>query len=150
MHSTAGRRRDRSHERDRRIFPIIAAAGHTSSDAGAAHSGDQAELLMTRDILFLLNPRFVSETGTRQFCPETMMIEGVLSCFPDLRARLDVRYVDFSKPRKPIVELLGEARQGVPMLVRRTGGGMVTVDQLNEILRVFWREYGTSEPRGLL
>jgi hypothetical protein len=105
---------------------------------------------MARDILFLLNPRFVSETGTRQFCPQTMMIEGVLGCFPDLRARLDVRYVDFPKPRKPIVELLGEARQGVPLLVRQDHGGPVAVDQLNEILRIFWREYGTSEPRGLL
>src|SRR5687767_8369656 len=72
------------------------------------------KLLMTRDILFLLNPRFVAETGARQFCPDTMMIEGVLACFPDLRARLDVRYVDFPKPRKPIVEILGEERQGAP------------------------------------
>lgn len=103
---------------------------------------------MTRDILFLLNPRFVSETGARQFCPDTMMIEGVLACFPDLRARLDVRYVDFPKPRKPIVEILGEERQGAPLLVRQIAGGAVAVDELSEILRIFAREYGVSEPRG--
>jgi hypothetical protein len=104
---------------------------------------------MTRDILFLLSSRFVAETGARQFCPDTMMIEGVLACFPDLRSRFDVRYVEFAKPRTPLVAILGEERQSAPVLVRQTDAGPVAVDQLNEILRIFTREYGVSEPRGL-
>jgi len=104
---------------------------------------------MTRDILFLLHPRFVSETGVRQFCPETMMIEGVLACFPDLRNRLDIRYVDFPKPRLPIVEVVGEAKQGSPMLVRHGDQAPRAIEDLREILAILTRDYGVSEARGM-
>jgi hypothetical protein len=104
---------------------------------------------MTRDILFLLHPRFVSETGVRQFCPETMLIEGVLSCFPDLRSRLDIRYVDFPKPRLPIVEVVGEAKQGSPLLVRHSEQGPQAIDDLKEILAILTRDYGICEARGM-
>jgi hypothetical protein len=46
------------------------------------------------------------------------------------------------------VEILGEERQGAPVLVRANAAGAVAVDELREILRIFAREYGVSEPRG--
>jgi hypothetical protein len=104
---------------------------------------------MARDILFLLHPRFVCETGVRQFCPGTMLIEGVLSCFPDLRSRLDIRYVDFPKPRLPIVEVVGETKQGSPMLVRQGEQGPRAIEDLREILAILTRDYGVSEARGM-
>jgi hypothetical protein len=77
------------------------------------------------------------------------MIEGVLACFPDLRSRLDIRYVDFPKPRRPIVEVAGEAKQGSPMLVRHGDQGPSAIEDLKEILAILARDYGVSEARGM-
>lgn len=105
---------------------------------------------MTRDILFLLQPRFLSEDGTRQCCPDTMLVEGILACFPDLRSRLDIRYVDFPKPRQPIVDVVGTEKQGAPMLVRSGKSGQVVLDDVKDILRVLVDDYGVSQPRGMI
>jgi hypothetical protein len=72
-----------------------------------------------RDQLFLLTPDFAdTRHGDRLFfCPETAMVEGMLAFYPKLRARVDVHYIGFDKPRSAIVALLGEAVQGCPMLV---------------------------------
>jgi len=40
-----------------------------------------------------------------------------LSCHPQLREQLDIRYVGFTKPRAPVVELLGDANQSCPVLI---------------------------------
>lgn len=104
---------------------------------------------MSRDILFLLHPRFLSEQGERQFCPDCMIVEGVLACFPDLRTRLDVRYVDFPRPRQDIVDLVGAAKQGCPMLIRQGGDGPIVLDDVRDILRVFADDYQVSKARGM-
>lgn len=71
--------------------------------------------------LFLLNPDFqdVKVDGTTQpyYCPHNAMIEGLLKYYPHLRNKLEIIYIDFPRPRKQLVELIGEEHQGSPCLV---------------------------------
>ena len=71
---------------------------------------------MARDTLFLLKGNFI-DGGERYYCPECAQVEGVLSFYPELRSKLDVRYVDFARPRPEIVNMIGEANQSCPVLV---------------------------------
>jgi hypothetical protein len=76
---------------------------------------------MHRDILFLLKHDFPDGPGTPYYCPECAQITGVLAYYPQLRHTLDVRYVDFPRPRKDILSLIGEANQSCPVLVIADG-----------------------------
>lgn len=71
--------------------------------------------------LFLLNPDFQDERvdGTTQsyYCPHNAMIEGILTYYPELKTKLEIKYIDFPRPRKQLVELIGEEHQGSPCLV---------------------------------
>jgi hypothetical protein len=71
---------------------------------------------MTRDILFLLKHDF-ADPGGRYYCPECAQITGALTYYPALRHGLDVRYVDFPRPRPEIVEFIGEENQSCPVLI---------------------------------
>lgn len=71
---------------------------------------------MTRDILYLLKHDFPDGPG-RYYCPECAQITGALTYYPALRHVLDVRYVDFPRPRPEIVELIGEENQSCPVLI---------------------------------
>ncbi|MFM8469441.1 MAG: DUF3088 domain-containing protein [Limisphaerales bacterium] len=76
---------------------------------------------MHRDILFLLKHDFPDGSGAPYYCPECAQITGVLAFYPRLRHELDVRYVDFPRPRKEILSLIGEANQSCPVLVIADG-----------------------------
>lgn len=73
------------------------------------------------DILFLLAPNFTDDQrdkdGKLYYCPDCALIEGVLSYYPDLREKFDIRYIQHPKPRREIVELVGDAFQGCPNLI---------------------------------
>jgi len=72
------------------------------------------------DKLFLLKPSFADTNLDENrvfYCPSCAAIEGVLSYYSHLRQKLEVVYVDFPRPRKEIVDLIGEAHQGCPVLV---------------------------------
>lgn len=71
---------------------------------------------MERDILFLLKHDF-PDGVERYYCPECTEINGVLHYYPALRHHLDVRHVDFPRPRPDVVALVGEANQSCPVLV---------------------------------
>jgi hypothetical protein len=69
------------------------------------------------DRLYLLRPGFMYG-GQGPYCGnECALVEGMLSFFPELRSRLDVRYVEFQRPRPPIVAELGPDHQSAPVLV---------------------------------
>lgn len=119
---------------------------------------------MQRDILFLLKPDFTdgqtnsSGEAIRFFCPDCLLVEGALSVFPQLRQHVDIRYVDFARPRQAIVALLGEAHQGCPVLVLapgRTPPNGVVVGQVGDtsfiadgkgITRYWAERFSTSLP----
>jgi hypothetical protein len=72
------------------------------------------------DILFLLKKDFADtarDTSKKYYCPDCAMLEGVLSYYPELRQKLDIRYIDYPRPRKEITALAGETHQGCPNLI---------------------------------
>ena len=71
------------------------------------------------DQLFLLKPFFAdASAGQGLFhCPGSCRVEGLLSFYPFLRARMQVHYLDFPKPRTPLPDLLGPDHQSCPVLV---------------------------------
>ena len=72
---------------------------------------------MVRDTLFLLKEDFPDGLGLPFYCPDCAQVNGVLSYFPKIRHYLDIRYVDFPRPRRDIVELIGPDHQGCPVLI---------------------------------
>jgi len=72
---------------------------------------------MLKDVLFLLKPGFHDEKGCSFLCPNCAAVEGFLKCAPQVESHLDVRRIDFQRPRKEIVELIGASNQGCPVLV---------------------------------
>ena len=69
------------------------------------------------DKLFLMTPGFRNAGLGPFYCGDSVSVEGLLGFFPALREKLDVTYIDFPRPRRAIVELIGEANQSVPVLV---------------------------------
>jgi hypothetical protein len=69
------------------------------------------------DRLFLVNPDWHDDQGGPWFCPAGAVIEGVLAFYPALFDRLEVTRVDFPRPRPAVVDQVGEAHQGCPLLV---------------------------------
>jgi hypothetical protein len=69
------------------------------------------------DRLFLINPHWTDDEGGPWYCPAGAVIEGLLAFYPDLRTRLDITRLDFPRPRRPVIDLVGEENQGCPVLV---------------------------------
>lgn len=69
-----------------------------------------------RDTVFLFKPGF-TENGTNWFCPYSAQVVGFLSYFPEARSTLDIREIDFPKPRTEVIELIGEDFQSLPVLI---------------------------------
>lgn len=85
--------------------------------------------------LFLLKADFEDAgrgDGKRYFCPDCVMIGGLLSYYPRLTSELEVKYVDFARPRPVLVDLLGEENQSCPVLVLEDG---TFINDTNEIIR---------------
>jgi hypothetical protein len=70
-----------------------------------------------KDQLYLLRPGFMNAGLGPLYCGDSAPVEGLLSFCPELRERVDVHYLEFPRPRAPLVEALGEAHQGVPVLI---------------------------------
>lgn len=51
------------------------------------------------------------------FCPDCAQMAGLLAFYPELKQQLEVRYLDFQRPRAELVELLGEENQSCRVLV---------------------------------
>lgn len=69
-----------------------------------------------KDILFVL-PADFDDGGAPWYCRECAEVRGLLAYYPRLAEMLDVRTIDFPRPRPAMVELLGEANQNAPTLV---------------------------------
>ena len=72
---------------------------------------------MGKHTLFLLNPGFFDEEDGPFFCPHSAALEGLLKYAPQLQTVLEVRRVDFARPRPEIVALLGAENQNTPVLI---------------------------------
>jgi Protein of unknown function (DUF3088) len=69
-----------------------------------------------KDTLYMLRPGF-DDGGTSYFCPYCAQVIGFLSYFPHVRDTLEIVEVDYAKPRRPLVDVLGEEHQSAPKLV---------------------------------
>jgi len=74
-----------------------------------------------KDQLYLLKPGFFNATLGPLYCSDSLPVEGMLGFFPQLRNAIDVHYVEFPRPRAPLIKLLGEANQSIPVLVLAAG-----------------------------
>ena len=72
---------------------------------------------MSKHTLFLLTPGFYDGEEGPFFCPHSAAIEGLLKYVPDLESKIDVRRIEFKRPRPTIIELLGEENQFTPVLI---------------------------------
>ena len=77
---------------------------------------------MAETILYLLKSTFhdPQHGDQRFFCPQCVPIEGVLAMFPDVRQNLEVRYVDFARPRGDMANVVGD-NQSCPQIVLPEG-----------------------------
>lgn len=103
---------------------------------------------MSRDRLYLLLPSFPSETGVQQFCPDCMMIEGIIATVPEVWEAVDIYYVGFERPRQAIIDAVGPEKQGCPLLVRETPTGRVVTEDMTEILTYLHHVCGAPAARG--
>lgn len=74
-----------------------------------------------KDTLFILRPGFFSGDEGPFYCGDSVAVEGLLSFFPQLRSDVEVHYIDAPRPRKAILELIGEANQSAPVIVLGSG-----------------------------
>jgi hypothetical protein len=51
------------------------------------------------------------------YCSDSAPVEGVLSFFPQLRQLVDIHYLEFPRPREPLVKALGDQNQSLPVLI---------------------------------
>jgi hypothetical protein len=78
---------------------------------------------MRKPILFLIRPDTHPGRPQGWFCPDCAIVEGMLGYYPQLRAALDIRQVDFPRPRAAIVEMVGETFQDCPCLLLDPSAG---------------------------
>ena len=78
---------------------------------------------MRRDKLFLLKPGFKDPDypGREFYCWHCALMEGVLALFPEMAQRLDVERIAWPRPRQPVIALVGEQNQSLPVLVLADG-----------------------------
>ena len=113
---------------------------------------------MERDTLLLLLPNFEDPAypGRVFYCSHCALIEGVLASFPEHATRIDVQRVAWPRPRKTLVELLGNANQSLPVLVLAEGQqsrhqtgthkGIAFIDDTNKLLAALSELHGFPDP----
>ena len=72
---------------------------------------------MKRDRLYLLKPNFMDGNAGPYFCPGCAQMLGLLEFYPVLKEKLEIRFLDFPRPRAELVQLIGEENQSCPVLV---------------------------------
>lgn len=71
-------------------------------------------------------------------CSHCAMIEGALQFKPHWQEHVDIRRIDFAKPREQVIELLGEDNQWLPVLIlkdKRTITDLVAI--INHLANAF-------------
>ncbi|USH05328.1 DUF3088 family protein [Grimontia kaedaensis] len=100
-------------------------------------------------ILYLLR-RSLNSSDNKSLCPFCLRLEGLMAMFPEIRHNIEVRYVDFQKPRCQLLEFLGEKNQVCPNLVLNEGDqfgsekfstlaptGVKYIDKTEDIIQFF-------------
>jgi hypothetical protein len=74
---------------------------------------------MKRDTLIIIKPDFADPAlpGTRFYCWHCALMEGVLASFPELATRIDILRVEWPRPRREVIDLIGAENQSLPVLI---------------------------------
>jgi len=72
---------------------------------------------MSKHTLFILKPGFYDGKEGPFFCPHSAAMEGLLKYIPELETKLNIKRIDFQRPRLDIIALLGEENQATPVLI---------------------------------
>ncbi|MXR67090.1 DUF3088 family protein [Shewanella sp. JBTF-M18] len=94
---------------------------------------------MTKPKLFILKMPFEDGPGKFWICSHCVLIEGALAVNAHWCDQVDVRRIDFPKPRKEVVDLLGEANQWLPVLVLEDGK---LIKEPNEVINYLADRFG--------
>lgn len=89
--------------------------------------------------LFILKMPFEDGLGKMWFCSHCALIEGALMINRHWAEHVDVHRIDFPKPRKEVVECLGEENQWLPVLVFNDRS---TITDPIEITNYLAKEFG--------
>ena len=90
-----------------------------------------------KDQLFILKPGYFKDDRGPLFCCDAAPIEGQLSFYPQLRQWIDVIYIDAQRPRRALVERLGQDNQESPVLLIAPGHAL-------KDSRVAYQTYGAQ------
>ena len=88
---------------------------------------------MGKYALFLLTPGFYDGDDGPFFCPHSAAMEGLLKYAPEIQTKVDVRRIEFKRPRPEIVELLGEENQNTPVLIIDKVSENIPEAQISEV-----------------
>lgn len=113
---------------------------------------------MGRDKLLLLDVDFLDPAfpGQKFYCWHCALMEGLLSCYPEMADKLDVQRISWARPRRELIDLVGIENQSVPLLILaedapdglETGrfGGRRFVDNMEAIQHALSVRYGIAAP----
>ena len=113
---------------------------------------------MDRDKLIILDVDFEDPEfpDQRFYCWHCVLMEGLLSCYPEMAKRLDVERISWPRPRKEVIDLIGADNQSVPVLILaddapdglETGrfNGRRFVDDKDAILHALSVRHGINDP----
>ncbi len=113
---------------------------------------------MGKHTLILLN-HWHDEDGTGPFyCPDCATAEGFLRYAPEVEKQIQILKVDFPRPRKEIIDLIGETNQESPVLIldesasvpssakRSLETGKAFISDISDICDYLGREFNCVRP----
>ncbi|KZN30418.1 hypothetical protein N480_05555 [Pseudoalteromonas luteoviolacea S2607] len=89
--------------------------------------------------LFVLKMPFEDGPGKMWICSHCAMIEGALSVNTHWHEKVEVQRLEFERPRKVLVDLLGADKQWLPVLVLESGD---TITEPVEIINYLAEQFG--------
>ncbi len=113
---------------------------------------------MDRDRLIILDVDFADPAFPDQqfYCWHCVLMEGLLSAYPEMAEKLDVERISWPRPRQEVIDLIGPDNQSVPVLVLADDApdGLETgrygthrfIDDKDAILRALSIRYGIAAP----
>ena len=93
--------------------------------------------------LFLLKMPFTDNDGNSWFCSHCALIEGALSVNPHWCQEIEIHRISNKKPRTELVNILGEEKQWMPVLILTANK---TITDPIEITRYLAKSYGGASP----
>jgi len=96
-----------------------------------------------KPILCLLKMPFVDKSGDKWFCSHCALLEGALLVNPHWKDSVEIRRINYKKPREELINLLGQENQWLPALVIEMGRALTNPIEIANYLS---EKYGGAAP----